>query len=268
MRNNYDSLYICGISCINKGRVVTKSYFSETNFFNENKSVKPDASGHRQRIFKRFDESNFDSFSDHEVLEMILFYSFSRCDTKPFAKALIVEFGSLEGVLTAPVSKLRKVNGIGGSTARLIKAFYQLSILINKRNALTSVISISNKSDLIKYLKSSMAYLPIEQVRVLFLDAKNKIIKDEVMGEGTETQSAVFPRKIMQKSLEYHAVAIIMVHNHPSGDIRPSNADISITEQIKNAAKTLNIALFDHLIIGKKEDCYFSFRENSLLSDF
>lgn len=247
---------------------MNKSYFSETNFFNDNKPSTPDATGHRQRIFKRFDESNFDSFSDHEVLEMLLFYSFSRCDTKPFAKALIANFGSLEGVLTAPLNKLCQVSGIGASTARLIKAFYQLGILINKRNAITNEISISNKSDLIKYLKSSMAYLPTEQVRVLFLDAKNKIIKDDVMGEGTETQSAVFPRKIMQRALEYHAIAIIIVHNHPSGDTRPSNADISITEQIKNAAKTLNIALFDHLIIGKKDNCYFSFRENSLLSDY
>lgn len=220
---------------------------------------------HRQRVFKRFDATMLDGFSDHEVLELLLFYVFEQKDTKLLAKRMLTEFGSLEKVFAAGKEQLCSVDGIGPASARLLHLVREVSLLLGRRRAFKEEAVISAASSLIAYLGTSMENLPEEQLRVLFVNNSNKIIKDEILSEGIEDQTAVYPRKIMKRAMALNATGIIVVHNHPTGQLRPSNADLVITRAIATAADALDLRFLDHIIVGKEDKGYFSFRENGLI---
>ncbi len=220
---------------------------------------------HRKRVYSRFDKTLLDGFSEHEVLELLLFYVFEQKDTKALAKMLLFEFGSMEKVFAASSEQLCSIKGIGPASARLILLVGELAKLLTKRRAFREQAVISSASSLISYLGTTMQNLPEEQLRVLFVNNANKIIKDEILSEGIEDQTAVYPRKIMKRAMALNATGIIVVHNHPTGQLRPSNADLNITRAILAAAETLDLRLLDHLIVGSEDKGYFSFRENGLL---
>lgn len=241
------------------------------------------AEGHRERVRQRFLKGRFDGFSDHEVLEMALFYTIARIDTKWLAKQLIEEFGSVEKVFYANyerlynyLSEVRKRNGHPyenecRNTAIFLNYIRSLSNFLWRKKSQNKVIQIGNGTELINYLEASMRDLNTEEMRIIYLNNGNVIIKDEVASEGTEDQTSVYPKKIMKRALELSATSIIVVHNHPAGTMRPSNADINITKCITKAAEILGIRVLDHLIIGDRkkntnqEKGYYSFRENGLL---
>jgi len=221
--------------------------------------------GHRDRLRKRFDDTGFDGFSDHEILEILLFYTFAQKDTKPAAKALLKEFGSLEKVFAADFQQLCGVAGVGTASARLIIMSRAIMQRINRIKVVDAIPAIASGSALMTYLGSSMEALPEEQLRVIFVNNMNRVIKDEVISTGTEDQTAVYPRKVMKRAMALHATGIIVVHNHPTGQLRPSNADINITRSLVAAAEALDLRMLDHVIVGRDDKGYFSFRENGLL---
>ena len=227
-------------------------------------STNPNA-GHRKRIYERFDNAGIEGFSDHEILEMLLYFVFSQIDTKPLAKALLSEFGSLEKVFAANAEQICRIDRLGPAAARLIVFMREISLIMGRRRAMSSDAAISNGSDLIKYLGAAMENLPEEQLRVIFVNNANRIIKDEVLSRGIEDQTAVFPRQIMKRAMALHATGIIVVHNHPTGQLRPSNADLVITRSLVAAADALALRMLDHVIVGSEEKGYFSFRENGLI---
>jgi DNA repair protein RadC len=218
--------------------------------------------GHRRRIKEKFKLQGLAAFHDYEVLEMLLSYCIARKDVKPVAKNLLQNFKSFQGVLDAPLEQLQKVDEIGEHSALLIKLIraccdYYLSAAIAQRNV------IASPQALIKYLRASMAALRDEQFRVVYLNAKNELLHDEIIQEGTIDQTAVYPRKIVERALSAGAVSIILVHNHPSGDPSPSSHDSKLTSALVNATKLLNIRVHDHIIVGNNG--YYSFAENGSL---
>lgn len=224
-----------------------------------------DHSGHRERLKCRFDQTGLDGFSEHEILELLLFFCIPRKDTKAIAKTLLKEFGSFAGVFAASAESLQKVKGVGENSARLIRFFSETSKLSIRRKAFAELPVISSASALMEYLGATMANLPEEQLRVIFLDNSNRILKDEVLSEGIEDQTAVYPRKVVKRALMLNSTGIIVVHNHPTGQLNPSNADRNITRALQSAAESLDLRLLDHVIVGREGKGYFSFRENGLL---
>lgn len=199
---------------------------------------------------------------DYELLELLLFRAIPRQDVKPLARALIDTFGDLAGVVTAPATRLRKVAGVGDAVLVELK----LAEACAQRMARARVMGrpvISSWDALLDYCHTTMSHRETEEFRVLFLDRKNALIADEVQGSGTVDHVPVYPREIMRRALELNATALILVHNHPSGDPTPSQADIAMTEQVQRAGESLSIALHDHLVIGKA--CEISFRATGLL---
>lgn len=218
--------------------------------------------GHRDRLRARFRENGATALADYEVLELILFRLIPRRDTKPIAKALLDRFGSLGDVFGAPAELLQEVPGIGESVAfdlKLIAALSQRSI----RSTLRERPVLGSWSAVIDYCTAAMAHETREQFRLLFLDKRNKLIADEVQGIGTIDHTPVYPREVVKRALELSATAIILVHNHPSGDPTPSRADIEMTEVIIASAKPLGISVHDHIIIGR--DGYVSFKGLKLI---
>lgn len=206
--------------------------------------------GHRERLRERFANAGSDALADYELLELLLFRSLPRVDTKPIAKELIKRFGSFGAVLAADPARLIEVKGIKDATAlelNIIAAAARKMIKsgVQKRELLSSWSAV------VDYCTVSMAYETREQFRILFLDKKNGLIADEVQQTGTIDHTPVYPREVLKRAIELSATAIILVHNHPSGDPTPSRADIEMTHQIIEALKPLNITLHDHLIIGK-----------------
>src|ERR1700682_1845318 len=206
--------------------------------------------GHRDRLKDRFRDTGADALPDYELLELILFQVIRRADTKPLAKALLTRFGSFSEVLAAPEARLLEVNGIGEAVAHHLKVTHAAARRfardpVRKRPLLDSWTAV------IDYCRAAMAYEPIEQFRILFLDKKNMLIADEVQQSGTVDHTPVYPREVVKRALELSATAIILVHNHPSGDPTPSRADIEMTRQVVETATPLGIAIHDHIIIGK-----------------
>ncbi|RFC62438.1 JAB domain-containing protein [Fulvimarina endophytica] len=206
--------------------------------------------GHRERLKARFADQGSDALADYEFLELVLFRSIPRKDVKPIAKALIARFGSLAEVLNAPRRLLTEVEGVKDAVA------LDLAIIagINQRAMRSAVRKrevLSSWSAVLEYCTAVMAHEPREQFRLLFLDKKNALIADEVQGQGTVDHTPVYPREVVRRALELNATAIILVHNHPSGDPTPSRADIEMTRTIQETAKPLGISLHDHIIVGK-----------------
>lgn len=217
---------------------------------------KPHFHDHRERLRDKFARRGADAFDDYELLELILFQALPRIDTKPIAKTLLAEFGSLAEVVAAPVEKLTAIKGIGPSAAQHLKVLQQVSIRIGQSSVLNQPI-LSSWNALLDYCRAAMQFEGREQFRVLFLDKKNRLLADEILGQGTVDRAPVYPREIVRRTLSHDATAIILVHNHPSGDPSPSRQDIELTNTIIDTVKTINVVVHDHLIIGREDVASF-----------
>lgn len=217
---------------------------------------------HRKRLRDRFLSGGAQAMPDYELLEMLLFRAIPRQDVKPLARALITQFGDLAGVISAPDARLRKVAGVGDA----VITEFKLAEACAQRMARAKIMQrpiISSWDSLLDYCHTTLSHKETEEFRVLFLDRKNTLIADETQGQGTVDHVPVYPREIMRRALELNSSALILVHNHPSGDPTPSAADIAMTEQIQRAGEVLSITLHDHLVIGKSRE--ISFRATGLL---
>jgi DNA repair protein RadC len=222
----------------------------------------PDHAGHRRRLKDRFLSGGADAMPDYELLELVLFNAIPQRDTKPLAKALIAKFGSFAEVVNAPPERLKEVPGAGSSVALQLKLIKSASLRfmqgrIMRRPALASWNAV------IDYCRGAMAFESREQFRILFLDKRNLLIADEVQQIGTVDHTPVYVREVAKRALELAATALILVHNHPSGDPSPSHADVQMTKMIVAAAKNLGIAVHDHVIVGREG--HASFRALGLL---
>lgn len=206
--------------------------------------------GHRERLRERFRSAGHDALADYEMLELLLFRSIPRADTKPVAKALLKRFHTLAGVLAGPEALLKEVPGVGDSVAFDLKTVFAI-VQRSLKTEITGKEVLSSWAKVIDYCKASMANEDREQFRILFLDKKNALIADEVQQTGTVDHAPVYPREVARRALELAATAVILVHNHPSGDPTPSRADIEMTRQVVETAKALGIAVHDHIIIGR-----------------
>jgi DNA repair protein RadC len=209
----------------------------------------PHGSGHRSRLRKRLFEGGPDALLDHELVEYLLALAIPRRDTKKLAKKLIEDFGGFGGLLSAEAEQIVRIGEVSEGAAAAVKiaqaaALRLLESRIEERPVLASWQA------LLDYLHADMAHHPVERVRVLFLNSKNMLIRNEPMWEGSVDESAVYVREIIRRALDYHATAIILVHNHPSGDPQPSQQDIRLTRDIVEAARHLRIAVHDHIIVG------------------
>lgn len=215
-------------------------------------TLQPDAHylGHRERLRSRFREGGETALADYEILELPLFRLIPRRDTKPIAKALLARFQTLAGVLGAPPALLQEVKGVGETVALDLKLIANVAQRMLKSELREKQV-LSSWSSVIDYCHAAMAYETTEQFRILFLDKRNVLIADEIQGRGTVDHTPVYPREVVKRALELSATAIILVHNHPSGDPTPSRADIDMTRTIVETAKPLGITVHDHIIIGK-----------------
>jgi DNA repair protein RadC len=206
--------------------------------------------GHRERLRERALAGGLGALPDYELLELFLFRSIPRGDVKPLAKQLLARFGSLAGVLGATPQELATVKGVGDALALDLKLLHEASVRAAREQVAKRPV-ISSWSALLAYVKTALAHETREQFRVLFLDRKNQLIADEVMGRGTVDHAPVYPREVMRRALELAASAVILVHNHPSGDPTPSSADVDMTRQVVEAGRSLRIAVHDHLIAAR-----------------
>jgi DNA repair protein RadC len=210
----------------------------------------PHYHGHRERLRERFYSVGPDALSDYELLEMALFPALPRRDTKPIAKMLLNRFGSFAEVVHAPEARLREIKGIKDASIHQLKLIAAAATRI-ARAELKERRQLSSWNDVIDYCRTSMAFADKEQFRLLFLDKRNQLIADEVQQTGTVDHTPVYPREVIKRALELSATALILVHNHPSGDPSPSQADIQMTKAIIEIASPLGIAVHDHIIVGK-----------------
>ncbi|UYO00608.1 MAG: DNA repair protein RadC [Devosia sp.] len=210
-----------------------------------------DHAGHRQRVRERFLKVGGDALEDYELLELALQLVIPRRDTKAMAKTLLREFGSFSAVFNASEARLSQVKGLGETSIAHLKVIQAVAARFGRDRIDAEKPILSSWSQLIDYCRSQMAYESVEQFRILFLDKKNRLIADEVQQTGTVDHTPVYPREVIRRSLELSATALILVHNHPSGDPAPSSADVRMTREIADVAKPLGITLHDHIIIGK-----------------
>src|ERR1700722_577185 len=205
--------------------------------------------GHRERLRHRAAQG-LGTLPDYELLELFLFRSLPQGDVKPLAKALLERFGGLAGVLGAPAEALKTVRGVGASVALDLKLLQEAALRIGRAEVTRRPV-ISSWSALLAYVKTALAHQPREQFRVLFLDKKNQLIADETMNEGTVDHAPVYPREVARRALELSASAVILVHNHPSGDPTPSPADVTMTRQVAEAGRGMGGVVHDHIVVGR-----------------
>jgi len=210
----------------------------------------PHFHGHRERLRTRFMQAGSEALADYEMLELLLFRAIPRRDVKPLAKALLAKFGSFAEVISAPPQRLAEVEGLGESAVVEFKIVQAAAQRLAK-GKVQARPALSSWSSVLDYIRAAQAFADKEQFRILFLDKKNQVIADEVQQQGTIDHTPVYPREVVKRALELSATAIILVHNHPSGDPTPSHADIEMTKQIASVAKPLGISLHDHVIVGK-----------------
>ena len=213
--------------------------------------------GHRERLRARFREAGSDALSDYELLELVLFRAIPQRDVKPLAKALIARFGSFAEVVAAPRARLKEIKGVGEAVTDELK-IVQAAAGRMARGQVGKRTVLSSWSSVLDYCRTAQAFADKEQFRVLFLDKRNQLIADELQQTGTVDHTPVYPREVVKRALELSATALILVHNHPSGDPTPSRADIQMTQAIIEVAKPLGIAVHDHIIVGK--DGHASFK--------
>ncbi len=219
-------------------------------------------SGHRQRLRARFLNGGADAMPDYELLELVLFRAIPRRDTKDIAKRLLARFGSFSDVINAAEGQLKEVRGVGDSVVSELKLIRAAALRLGK-SQLSNRPILSSWNEVVSYLTAAQAFEQKEQFRILFLDRKNRLIIDEVQSEGTINHTPVYIREVLKRALDHSASAILLVHNHPSGDPTPSRADIEMTKQISTAAQPLGIIVHDHIIIGR--DGHASFKALRLL---
>jgi DNA repair protein RadC len=211
---------------------------------------RPHYHGHRERLRERFRSAGADALSDYELMELVLFRALPRRDVKPLAKALIARFGSFAEAVHAPRTRLKEIDGLGDAAITEIQLFAAAAGRIAK-GQLKRRTALSSWAQVIDYCRAGMAFADKEQFRILFLDKRNQLIADEVQQVGTIDHTPVYPREVIKRALEVSATAVILVHNHPSGDPTPSAADVQMTKAIIAIAAPLGIAVHDHVIIGK-----------------
>lgn len=228
----------------------------------EPERVEDHRKAHRQRLRQRFTEGGAAAVPDYELLEMVLYRAIRRGDTKPLAKRLLKVFGDLNHVLAAAPARLKDVQGVGDAVVFELKLIEAIGHRMARAKVLKKPI-LSSWDALLDYCQSAMAHRDLEQFRILFLDRKNVLIADEEQQTGTVDHVPVYPREVVKRALELNASALILVHNHPSGDPTPSQADVDMTYAIRDAADVLNIVIHDHLVIGKSAT--LSFRSEGYL---
>lgn len=216
----------------------------------------PHYHGHRDRLRARFSEAGGEALADYELLELALFRSIPRRDVKPIAKALIGRFGDLGRVCAAPPHQLAEVEGVSEKTALDLKLLQAVSVRV-AREQITGRTVISSWSALLDYLRASLQHASTEEFRVLFLDKKNRLVKDEFQAAGTVDHAPVYPREVVKRAIALDASALILVHNHPSGDPTPSNADIEMTRRVIDAGKPFDIVVHDHIVVGRERTASF-----------
>lgn len=222
----------------------------------------PHYHGHRERLRKRLLDSKKGTLPDYEILEVLLFAASPRGDVKPLAKSLISHFGSLGRVLTAEPHELEGIKGVNESAMATLRAVREGAERLLKEEVVEQPILQSWKA-LLDYCRASMGHNKTEQFRILFLNRKNMVIADDLQEAGTVDQTPVYPREIVKRALHLEASAVILVHNHPSGDTTPSRADIELTKEIMNALKVVGISVHDHVIISKQS--HYSFKSNGVI---
>ncbi len=218
--------------------------------------------GHRQRLRDRFRKGGADALPDYELLELILFRALPRRDTKTLAKTLIARFGSFAEVVTAPEPRLKEIEGAGDAVVTELKLVRAAALRLTRSDIMQRP-ALSSWAQVLDYLRAAQGFEHREQFRILFLDKKNHLIADELQQQGTIDHTPVYVREVVKRALELSATAIVLVHNHPSGDPTPSRADIDMTKQIVAAAKPLGVAVHDHIIVGR--DGHASFRALKLI---
>lgn len=219
--------------------------------------------GHRERLRERFENAGLQGFHDYEVLELLLTYAVPRKDVKPIAKKLIERFKNFPGVLSADVKELQQVEGIKERSAQFLKILNAFIGYCFEQKARCEEIQFTRLPDLVDYFKATIGNKKNEVMRTLYLNSQNKLIHPEDLSEGTVSEAIAFPRKIVELALKHHATAVIIGHNHPGGIPEPSENDNAITEQIKNALKTVNINLQEHIIIA--DNGFYSYRQGGNL---
>ncbi len=223
---------------------------------------KPDYLEHRKRLRDRFRKSGGDSLLDYELLELLLTYSIRRIDVKPHAKNLIKHFGSLSAVLDASQEEIEEVTKIGPISATLLRVVKEVCAAYLAEKMKNKEI-LSSPQAVLDFARLKLSGLPHEAFMVIFLNTKNRVIDHKVLMEGTVDRAVIYPRRIVEEALARHAASIIFVHNHPSGDSQPSPEDKHLTRSLLEAARTIDLRVLDHIIVGKEG--YFSFMENRIL---
>ncbi|MBE9605020.1 DNA repair protein RadC [Acetobacteraceae bacterium H6797] len=218
--------------------------------------------GHRARMREKLLERGPDALADYELLEMLLFLAFKQGDTKPLAKALINQYGSFANVLSAPQQALMETRGLGEHSVTAIKLVQAAALRLSRAEVMDQPV-LNNWDKLVTYLNAAVSREKVEQFRILFLDTKNRLIADEAQAKGTVNHTPVYPREVIKRALELHATALILVHNHPSGDPTPSKADVEMTMAIRKAGEIFSVVVHDHLIIGNGR--HLSFRREGLI---
>jgi len=219
-------------------------------------AAKPHYLGHRERLRKRFRDGGSDALPDYELLELVLFRAMPRRDTKPLAKAILARFGSFAEAMNAPDDLLLEVPGLGEAAVTEIKLVRAAALRLMRGEVLERPV-LASWQQVLDYCRAAMGFEAKEQFRILFLDKRNQLIADEVQQTGTVDHTPVYVREVVKRALELSATAIVLVHNHPSGDPTPSRADIEMTKQIVSSAKNLGIVVHDHIIVGKQGHASF-----------
>lgn len=219
--------------------------------------------GHRKRLRERYVKNGYEALQDYEIIELLLTFVKQRVDTKPLAKQLIKKYGTIEEILKADIKDLKETEGVGDITAVFFNFIGDIAACSFKDKAEKQKISFRNKNQLISYLRNDIGFSKNEEFKVLFLNSVNEIIETEILFTGTIDKSAVYPRKILERALYHNARSIVFVHNHPSGNVSPSQKDIELTEEMKKFFKIIDINVLDHIIITKNS--HFSFLEEGII---
>lgn len=219
--------------------------------------------GHRKRLRERYIKNGYEALQDYEIIELLLTFVKQRVDTKPLAKQLIKKYGTIEEILKADIKDLKEIEGVGDITAVFLNFIGDIAACSFKDKAEKEKISFRNKNQLISYLRNDIGFSKNEEFKVLFLNSVNEIIETEILFTGTIDKSAVYPRKILERALYHNARSIVFVHNHPSGNVSPSEKDIELTEEMKKFFKIVDINVLDHIIITKNS--HFSFLEEGII---
>lgn len=222
-----------------------------------------DYAGHRKRLRERYAKNGYEALQDYEIIELLLTFVKQRVDTKPLAKQLIKKYGTIEEILKADIKDLKETEGVGDITAVFLNFIGDIAACSFKDKAEKQKISFRNKNQLISYLRNDIGFSKNEEFKVLFLNSVNEIIETEILFTGTIDKSAVYPRKILERALYHNARSIVFVHNHPSGNVSPSQKDIELTEEMKKFFKIVDINVLDHIIITKNS--HFSFLEEGII---